>query len=163
MLRRPAPVMVRQSSTRISASTCPAGSEKRVARVVTVDANYGDGAVFADDDSISLFHFDGVGRSEGVMQVHSGDGQTLVFNDAVFNLAHLPGIFGLLYGRLLGNTGGARVTTIFRWLGVRKKKRFRAHLERLAQTPELRRIFVAHGEPITEDPAAMLAQVAARL
>jgi hypothetical protein len=142
---------------------CPAGSEKRVARVVAVDATYDDGQPFAGDDSIALIHLDGVGRSEGVMRVRSADGHTLVFNDAVFNLAHLPGFFGLIYGRLMGSTGGARVTPLFRFWAMRQKKHFRAHLERLAQTPDLRRIFVAHGDPISADPGAVLGQVAARL
>ena len=97
------------------------------------------------------------------MTVRSSDGVTLVFNDAVFNLQHGRGLFMFVYGRLMGNAGGPKVTSITRWLLVKDKRAFRADLEALAATPGLTRIIVAHGDVIDDDAAGVLRSVAATL
>jgi len=136
---------------------CPAGARKRVADVVSVHGTYDD---FAADARIRLVHLEGTRSLEGVMEVHADDGVTLVFNDAIFNLPRMSGLFGMVYGKLMGNAGKPKVTTVGRLLLVKDKAAFRAHLERLAETAGLRRVLVAHGDPIGDDAGGVLRTVA---
>lgn len=138
---------------------CPAGARKRVEQVVAVDGSYDD---VPADAAVRARHLEGVGRGEGVLEVRSPDGVTLVLNDIVFNQPHLPGFFGLVY-RLLGSSGGPKVTRFARWFMVKDRAALRADLERLAATPDLRRVIVSHVVPIVERPAEVLREVAATL
>jgi hypothetical protein len=138
---------------------CPAGSRKKVEQVVPVDLTYDR---FPGDNAVRVEHAQGVRDAEGVMRVVSSDGLTLVFNDLIFNLAHGSGIGGLVF-RLLGSTGGPRVTGIMKRLVVKDRPAFRDYLERLASEPLLRRIIVSHGAPITDSAASTLRDVASRL
>ena len=142
---------------------CPAGSRSRVEKRVAVDDTYACGALAPGDDSVTLRHLAGVKEVEGVMIVRSQDGRTLVLNDAMFNLAHGKGLFMFIYGRLMGNAGGLKVTSIARWLMIKDRAAFRADLQRLAETPALRRVIVAHGAVINEEPATALRGVASTL
>lgn len=139
---------------------CPAGARPRVQKAVPVDDSY---AAFPEDARVRLHTLDGVGEREGVLEVrHARGGATLVFNDAVFNQPHLPGWFGRIY-RWMGSSGGPRVTPLGKLALVKDRRAFRAHLERLAATPGLKRIIVAHGAPIEGDAAGCLRAIAARL
>lgn len=138
---------------------CPAGSRARVEQVVSVDLTYDE---FAGDDSVSFEHIDGVKQFEGVMKVRSADGVTLVFNDVVFNVPHQPGRRGLLL-RLIGSSGGPKVTRLARMFIVKDKKAVRACIQRLAETPELARVIPGHGLVIDQDAPAVLKEVVARL
>jgi len=139
---------------------CPRGSRKGVGEVVRVDGDYD---AFGDDPSLTVEHLDGVRKGEGVLTVRSEGGTTLVFNDAIFNLPHGKGLAGFIFRYITASTGGPRVTRITRLLLVKDRAAFKAHLERLAETPELKRIIVSHHRMITDDPAAALRKVAARL
>ncbi len=139
---------------------CPRGSRTKVEEVIRVDGDYDD---LAADDSLALEHLDGVRKVEGVITVRSDSGTTLVFNDAVFNMPHGRGVPGFIFRHITGSTGGPRVTRLFRVLGVKDKPALRAHLERLAETPDLKRIVVSHHLPIIVDPAETLRGVAAAL
>jgi hypothetical protein len=139
---------------------CPEGSRKKVEGVVRVDGNY---HAFEGDGAVRFEHLDGTRKVEGVMAVESPQGTTLVFNDAVFNMPHGSGIAGLIFRFVTGSTGGPRVTRLFRFLAVKDKASFRAHLERLARTPDLKRIIVSHHLPICDEPATVLSKVAATL
>jgi hypothetical protein len=134
---------------------CPAGARKRVAQVVDVDGAY-EGAV---DDGVKLVHLEGTRDHEGVLEVQSEGGTTLVFNDAVNNLPKLRGIFGFM----LHPTGQPTVPRVFRWFFAKDKPALRAHLERLADTPNLRRIVVSHGAIMDDRPGEVLRKVAAAL
>jgi hypothetical protein len=136
---------------------CPRGAARKVARVVAVDGSYND---FEGDEAVTLSHLVGVKESEGVLEVHSDDGVSLVFNDVIFNLPHMPGLFGLVY-RLLGSTGGPKVTRIGRLLMIKDRRAFVDHLLWLSQTPDLRRVIVSHGAMESADPAGMLRAAAA--
>lgn len=135
---------------------CPAGSRTKVEEVVAVDLTYD---AFPGDDSVTLAHVAGVREVEGVMTVRSEDGVTLVFNDVVFNTPHLPGFTGLVI-RLLGSSGGPRVTPLMRLRAVKDKQALREHLRALAGTPELLRVVPGHGHVIARDAAATLRGVA---
>jgi len=139
----------------------PAGGRKRVAQVVPVDLTYEE---LPKDDDVQIETLDGLKAAEGVMRVRSSDGVTLVFTDAVWNLAkRIPGFYGFVFHDVVGSKPGPRVTRVGRWFMVKDKQAYRAHLERLAGTPELKRVIVAHGAMVSEDAAAMLRAVAGTL
>lgn len=138
---------------------CPAGSRKRVEQATPVAGCYED---FAPDPRIALETLDGTKEREGVLSVVAADGVTLTFCDAVFNLPHQGGFSGLMV-RLIGSSGRPKVTPTARTLIVADKAAFRAHLLRLADTPDLRRIIVAHHDRIEDEPGAVLRNVAEAL
>jgi hypothetical protein len=133
---------------------CPTGAAKKVGQVVPVDGNYADAP---HDDAVRLFHMEGTKENEGVLEVKSSNGTTLTFNDTICNLPKLSGLVGFF----LGPTGQVSVPRFTRWMIVKDKAAFRAHLERMAQTPDLRRVIVSHGALISEKPAETLVGVAA--
>jgi hypothetical protein len=135
---------------------CPRGATKRVAKVVKVDGSY---TTFPSHDAVSLEPLEGLGGREGVMSVQSEDGTTLIFNDAIFNQPHLPGAEGFVM-RLMGSTGGPKVTRLGRLVLMKGRVAFQAHLRRLADMEALRRVIVSHGEMVEDDPRAMLHMVA---
>lgn len=135
---------------------CPAGSRKRVEQVTAVDLTYD---AFPGDGSVTFDHVAGVANVEGVMTVRSEDGVTLVFNDVLFNSPHLPGIHGMIM-RLLGSTGGPRVTRLMRLVAVKDKRALAGNLRALAGTPDLVRLVPGHGQVIARDAAATLRAVA---
>ena len=112
---------------------------------------------------IDLEHLDGVRKVEGVLTVRSPGGTTLVFNDAIFNQPHGKGLGGFIFRYLTDSTGGPKVTRLFRWIALKDKKALKAHFERLAATPDLKRIIVAHHRTITDRPADVLLEVAAKV
>jgi len=126
---------------------------------VTVDGSYDD---VAADGAVELQTLDGTKQREGVMIVRDGADTTLVLNDIVFNMPHVPGFKGLIL-RMLGSSGGAKITFIARRFVVADKAVVRAHLERLAALPGLRRIVVSHHETIAAEPGRVLAELAATL
>lgn len=138
---------------------CPAGARARVEEVVPVDLTYEQ---FEGDSIVSLRHAAGVGDKEGVLTVSDDDGRTLVFTDLLFNLDHQPGLMGLVI-RLIGSTGGPRVTWLARRFLVEDREALRAFLQRLATTDKLVRLVPGHGKVITDAPARTLAAVAERL
>jgi len=103
---------------------------------------------------------DKVGEMAFVMR-HADGRATLVLNDLVFNQPHLPGFTGFML-KLIGSTGGPRVTRIMRRFGLRDRKAARAHLVRLSETPGLVRVIVSHGDIIDQDAAGVLRQAAER-
>jgi hypothetical protein len=137
---------------------CPGGSRKKVEEVVAVDADYES---CQSDDTVRFEHLDGTKDGEGVLSVRSKDGITLVFNDVLFNVPHLPGGQGFVL-KLLGSTGGPKVTRIGKLFVVRNKRALRAHLERLA-TADVVRLIPGHGDVIDSDAPAVLRSVATAL
>lgn len=135
---------------------CPASARKKVSQVVPVDGTYADAP---RDDTVSLTHLAGTRDGEGVLEVKSSDGTTLTFNDAICNLGHVSGIMGFF----LAPTGRASVPRMARWLVMKEKAPFRAHLSTLAETPSLRRIIVSHGAMISSSPAESLKAAATEL
>ena len=138
---------------------CPAGSRKVVEQVIQADGDYDD---FQGDDRVSLEHLDGMKQKEGVLKVTDEEGAALVFNDAIFNQPHQKGVAGVIF-RALGSTGGPTVSRLFKLMAISDRAAFRAHLERLADTPNLRWIIVSHHRVIAKDAAAVLREVAAGL
>lgn len=138
----------------------PGGARKAIEKRLPMDARYDTVELPAP---LRLEHLDGLKGREGVLHVSGSDGTTLVFNDALFNLSHGKGLFWWVYGRLMGNAGRPRVTTVARTFIVSKRALYRAHLERLADIPDLRCVVPGHGHPVLEGAADMLRAVAAEL
>lgn len=137
---------------------CPRAAKRKVEEVVPVDLVY---SAVPADDAVRFEHLDGVREAEGVLSVRSADGVTLIFNDVLFNVPGLPGFSGFVM-KLLGSTGGPKVTLIGRLLVVKDKPALRAHLERLA-TAEVVRLIPGHGDVIEARAAEILREVAGRL
>jgi hypothetical protein len=135
---------------------CPTGSRAKVEQVVKVDASYADAV---GDTSVRLFHLDGTKEREGCLQVDSGGKSTVVFNDVVNNLPKMGGLFGFL----LAPTGKPSVPRLARWLTISDKGALKAHLEKVAATPNLERIIVSHGAVMASQASDVLRGVAAAL
>jgi hypothetical protein len=137
----------------------PPGGKKRIDEVVKVDATEVD----FGDPSVRYEPLDGTGGGEGMLLVRSKAGTTLVFNDVLMNMQKLPGFGGFMMG-LFGFTGPKpKVSGPSRMFVVKDKKALRAELEKRADTPDLVRIEVSHGDAITSDAAAALRNAAAGL
>jgi hypothetical protein len=139
---------------------CPRAARAKVEQVVPVTGSYEDEPA---DAAVALETLDGTGANEGVMIVRDGDGAALVFNDILFNMPHQRGVTGFVLRWITGSSGGPRVSRIARWFLTKDRPALRAHLERLATTPGLRRIVVSHHEVIDREPARVLRDVAATL
>lgn len=120
-------------------------------------------AELPSDANVSLALLDGVGEAEGLLRVEDESGVTLVLNDAVFNMPHLPGMQGWVLKNVTASSGGPRVSRVGRFFLVKDKAAFVAHLERLAATPGLVRVIVSHHQTITDRPADALRAAAATL
>jgi hypothetical protein len=138
---------------------CPKGSKKKVSEVVEVDGSYED---FPNDSAIAIEYLEGVKKLEGVLTVRDGGETALVFNDCLFNIRHGKGVAGLLF-RIIGSSGGPKVTRIMRLFAIKDKEALRAQLETLATTEGLCRLIPGHGEPIEEDASGTLRKVASTL
>jgi hypothetical protein len=82
--------------------------------------------------------------------------ETAICNDAFMNLPdRLPGVKGALV-RLLGSTGGPKVTWTARVGIVDDRRAWADHLRRLAARPALARMVPGHGAIVTDDAGAAL-------
>jgi len=119
----------------------PKGARNKVAERVPVDGTYDD---FPSDPQVQLQPLAGVGDHEGAMIVRSADGVTVVLTDVVFNMDKKSDFLGWLFTSLFGSAPGPRVSRLYKMVAVKDKEALRADLERLATTPELQRLVVAH-------------------
>ena len=138
----------------------PRGGRKKVEEVVPVDHDYDDAPT---DPAVRFEHLAGVGEAEGAMIVTSSDGVTLVLNDYLFNMPHVPGVQGFVLKHVTQSTGGPRLSRIVRLFLIKDKKAVRAELERLAAIPDLRRVVVSHHVTIDDRPGDVLREVATTL
>ena len=140
-----------------SVVVAPSAGRKRIAKLVAVDADTASPDA-PHDDTVRAIAMDGC-PFDALLEVRSADGVTLVFCDAILNVPKRTGVAGFM----LSPTGQVSVPRFARLLGVKDKRAFTAHLERLADTPDLRRLMFGHGEPITEDAPGALRRVVAQL
>jgi hypothetical protein len=96
------------------------------------------------DPALTLELLAGTGGGEGALIVHSADGATVVLNEVVFDLEPPKSALGRAAVRLVGFGPGARVTPVVKLELVKDKIELKAHLERLASTPNLVRLIVSH-------------------
>jgi hypothetical protein len=97
-------------------------------------------------------------EKEGVVEVQSADGSTLIFCDTLLNVSNMKHVFKFL----LAPTGRPSVPRITRWLMVSDKVALKAHLEQLA-VQNLRRIIPGHGPIVQAEAMATLKAAAAEL
>ena len=135
----------------------PPGGRKRIAKLVPVDVD-ASSADAPHDDTVRVIPMDGC-AADVLLEVRSADGVTLVFCDAILNVPRRTGVMGFM----LAPTGQVSAPRLLRWLWIKDKRAFAAHLERLAETPDLRRLMFGHGEPITDDAPGALRRVAAQV
>jgi hypothetical protein len=128
-------------------------SQARVAARVAVTGDYG---LLPTGPELGFEPLAGL-PAEAVFIHRAPDGsETLIFNDAFMNLpASLPGFKGLVV-KLIGSTGGPKVTRTARFALVKDRRAYAEHLRRLAARPRLARIVPGHGAVITDGAAAAL-------
>lgn len=129
----------------------PAPSREKVAAKVHVDGNLDD---FPADDTVRFEKIAGINDAERAMVVNSKDGTSLVFNDVVFNMDKKEDFMGWLFTTMFGSAPGPRVSHLSKFAMVKDKKALRADLERLAETPNLRRVIVSHEKIASGNDAA---------
>ncbi|MCB9677591.1 MAG: hypothetical protein H6737_20965 [Alphaproteobacteria bacterium] len=144
---------------------CPAKARSMVEQKVPVDGTYDDYASLDPEGTVRLEHFGAEKHMEGALIVKSADGVSLAFADSLFNVPHRPGCFWFVYGRLLGSSGGPRITLISRMmmLFTRSKAPYRDFLKRWAETREVVRLIPGHGDVVSEGAADVIAELAASL
>lgn len=135
---------------------CPTACRAQVEKVVPVDGGLD---LVPADPQLRIDPLVGCKSGEAVLVVRNGKQTHLVFNDAIFNVPHQPGFGGLIL-RLLGSSGKARVTRIFRLFEVTDAAAFGDQLQSLVYEPGLTRIIVSHGNIIDTDPAGTLRRIA---
>jgi hypothetical protein len=135
----------------------PRGGRKKVEEVVPVDYDYDDAPT---DPAVRFEHLAGVAEAEGAMIVTSADGVTLVLNDYLFNMPHLPGLQGFVLKHVTQSSGGPKLSRVIRLFLIKDKKAVRAELERLGSIPGLKRVVVSHHETIVDRPGDVLREVA---
>jgi hypothetical protein len=137
----------------------PPGSREKVAEVVPVDATSGE---FGDSE-VAFVVVAGTEEREGALEVHGADGLTLVLNDIIGNIRDEHGVGGWML-RKMGFAGDEpHVPGPVKFAMIESKPALRAQLLRWADEPHLKRILVAHGETIEEDPRRALRELAAAL
>lgn len=138
---------------------CPKGAVKRVEQVVPVDGSYD---LFPKLDGLSVEPLDGEREmaAEGVFTARDASGRAaLIFNDTLFNHPDVDGFSGSVM-KLMGSTGGPRVTRFFRLVGVNDKRRLAAQLRHRAAEPGLSHLVPGHGDPVAVDAPGVLRDIA---
>lgn len=120
---------------------CPRGARARVEQVLPVDGAYED---FPQDGSVRFETLHGVSESEGAMIVQSPDGQSLVLNDAIFNMDRKRDPLGFFFTTVMGSAPGPRVSRLAKLVFVKDKRALREDFARFAELPNLTRLIVAH-------------------
>jgi hypothetical protein len=135
----------------------PKGSKKKVEEKIAVD---GDVTELADG-SVRVVPLSGIKDLEVALVVDSKDGASIIVNDAVFNMDMPKKMFDRMIVSVMGSAPGPRVSRLFKLLGVKDKAAFRHDLEKLAATPRLQRLIVAHAKMANgTDAAAALTKAA---
>lgn len=91
--------------------------------------------------------------AEAAMIVRSSDGTTVVLCDTVHHMDPKRDLVGWVMTTMMGSVGPAHVSRAVKHWYVTDAAAFRAHLERLARTPDLVRFIVNH-EKVSVGPAA---------
>jgi hypothetical protein len=132
----------------------PKKARGKVSKVVPVDGDYDD---VPRDENVRTVHLDGMQGAEGMIEVLSDNGRSLVFNDALLNVEPRSGLAGFF----LAPTGRPSVPRFARWMLIKDKRALAAQLRAVAQgSAPLQRVIVGHGASIVDEPSRVLTQVA---
>lgn len=134
----------------------PAGARDAVTEAVPVDAT--DDVL--GDPATRFVAVAGTEARDSALIVTRPDGTTLIVNDVIGHVLHPHGMGAQVMARLFcfGVHGPRVPRTAGRLLA--DKGAFAAQLRAWADLPDLRRVVVSHGEPITNDPPAALRAIA---
>lgn len=135
---------------------CPQTARKRVSEVVPVAGNMDE---MPKDSIVDMFHLRGMKQREGVIVVRSNGKSSLVFNDALLNIAPRPGVMGWM----MAPTGVLGVPRFTRWMLTSSTPELKQHLLELAQVPELTHVVPGHGTVVQANAQQQLTQAAERL
>ena len=137
----------------------PKGSREKVEEVVPVDTTAPD----FGELNVQFVTVAGTRDREAALVVRTANVTTLVLNDLVGNIREASGISGWLLG-LAGFAGkSARIPRVVKLNLVKDAKALRAQLLQWAEISPLKRILVAHGEPIESNPQQTLRDLAGSL
>lgn len=134
----------------------PIGAKAKVEEVVSVDAV---GADFGDPE-VRFIEVPGTQGQESALLVATPGAATLVLNDLIANIRDEHGFGGWLL-TLMGFAGDEpHIPSVAKARIVKDKQALAEQLRRWSRLHGLKRIIVSHGEPITDDPAGVLATLA---
>lgn len=138
---------------------CPAGVRKQVEEVVRVDAV----SLEVSDPRLQFVTVAGTNEHEAALIFASASGTTLIVNDLIWTVGHLPGLGGWLF-RVARLTGpGARVAFPVRLRMIKDKPAVQTQLTQWAALPKLQRLMVSHGAVLARDVPQVLQSLARSL
>lgn len=137
----------------------PPGAREAVEAAVPVDAT----AAAWDDDGVRFVVVAGTGGREAALEVRRPGGLTLVVNDVIANIDDARGFGGWLLKRMGFAGDEPHLPGPVRLNLVEDKQKLRDQFLAWAGDAALRRILVAHGAPIEDDPQAALRKLAEAL
>jgi len=141
------------------AVVAPEGSRGKVEEVVPVDTT--DPRL--DDPDVQFVTVPGTRGHEAALTVRGAEGTTLVLNDIVGNIRH-PSGFGGWFLKMMGFAGDEpHVPKPVKLAMIDDKEALRRQLLAWSELDGLQRILVSHGDPIDDQPAQVLRELAASL
>lgn len=137
----------------------PPGACERVSKALYVD---GTGADFGDPD-VAWHVVAGSGGHEAALVVHRVSGTTIILGDLIGNMRRKGGFEGWMLHVMGFGDDTPQVPAVEKLLMVKSKAQLRRQFLDWAEIPDLRRILMAHGEPIERDAAQVLRDLAVTL
>ncbi len=138
---------------------CAPGAREAVEEVLPAD-----GLDSFSDAEVKLEVVPGVGERELAMHVRRGGRLSLLLNDILANVQHPHGLGAHVMARLMGfGVSRPKMPWVGKRMFVDDEKALAAAFRVWAAEPELTRIIVSHGNPITRDVKAVLEGIAAEL
>jgi len=138
---------------------CPKETTKQAKKVISVD---GDFNLLPNDANLQIISIEGIRTGESGFLVNSNGQQSLIVTDLIFNVKHCGGLGGFIM-RLIGSSGGPKVTPLFKTFLVKNKLALKQSLMMIAQVPNLKRMVMAHGRIIDTNVMETLEQIALAL
>jgi hypothetical protein len=137
----------------------PEGARSKVEKLLVVDTT----EPAFEDANVQFVTVAGTGSRESALIVRSATGYTLILNDLVGNINNASGIGGWLLG-MAGFAGRkAQIPKVVKISIIRDETALRVQLLQWADLEPLKRILVAHGSPIHENPRRTLRELASSL
>jgi hypothetical protein len=137
----------------------PPGGKEAIEEAVPVDATHD---IFGDPD-VSFIVVAGTEDMESALMLKRASGTTLITNDIIGHVTHPHGIGANIMARAFkyGVHEPQVPSTIKRY--IKDPAALARQMRRWAEIPDLVRIIVSHGDPITDDPAGSLNRLADKL
>jgi len=135
------------------------GSLARVEDIVAVDTvspNF-------HDTGVEFVTVPGTDKREAALIVSTDEGATLVLNDLVGNLRNVHGIGGWMLKMMGFAADEPRIPNPPKFTLIKDHDALLEQFLRWSKIPRLKRILVSHGEPIEDDPAGVLRELAKSL